>query len=334
MKKYSYNLLKELTETCAVSGDEQAVSAIIRRELETCVSQITYDKLGSVICTKNQGSSFNVVLMAHMDEVGFLIKRINPDGTLKLFNLGNVDLTAVLGTKVKVRGYTGIVCSGDPKNISLENFYIDLGVGSLAAVLKLGIQMGDSVSLWTEFELAQGNIIAKSLDNRIGCAVGIEVFQAFRADYNLHFIGSVQEEVGTRGAQTSISMTEPDICIVLDTASPKDSSYNKEKSRFLGKGACLCFADKGALGNRRLIRKFQEVAEKYQIPFQFDFFSGGGTDAGVVQRYGAGVPVMALIIPVRYCHTANSMASIEDYNNTILLLSKFLEELDPLKSLF
>lgn len=335
MKEYS--LLKELLETHAVSSFEEPIAKIIERELQEHSSEIMRDKLGSIICvSKKSDEKKNVMIIAHMDEVGFMIKSIKSDGTLSLFSLGSVNLISVIGMKVKIistnenKVFKGIIVASDLNKINLDTIYVDMCYSSYQDVIDLGVRIGDQVALDTVYEQYNDRIIANSLDDRVSCSIGIEVFKELskKVNYNLFFVGSVQEEVGTRGAKTSISMVNPDLCIVLDVASPRDSLYHREKSRFLGKGPCICMADRTAIGDKIIISRFVNLAEKYSIPFQYDFLSGGGTDAGAVQKYGYGVRTMALITPVRYCHTAHSMVSISDYDNTKLLLQYFLLSLN------
>lgn len=319
--------IKKITEAHSPSGSEEEVREIIYNELKDSCSSFDYDNLGSIICNLNTGNSFKVVIMAHMDEVGYLVESITKDGKLKLYQLGGIDPTIAINSRVSIKTYSskkiqGIIMSNtSPKETKLENLYIDINCDSSEEVRDLGIEIGDSVTFTSTTEyLDESNIIAKALDDRIGCVLGVEVLKEIKKyplKYNLTFIGSVQEEVGTRGGKTSIEKVKPDLVINLDVATAKEST------RIYKKGPCLVVADKLALANKQLLHKFMEIGKEKNIKFQLDFLKGGGTDNGPASNSGIGISGISIIIPIKNCHTPNSIINEEDYINTFNLLKEF-----------
>jgi len=331
----NFSLLKKLTEISGVSGDERFIRSIIKEELTPYSETIRYDNLGSIICYQQYDPQKpTIALIAHIDEVGFLIQDIDKNGFIRLYALGGISPHQVIGTRVLINHkLLGCIYSDkDPsKDITINNLYVDAGFTTKEEVLSNKIRIGHSISfrVETEYWKNQGIIAGKALDNRISCYIGIEVFKQLfnkQLDSNLIFIGTVQEEVGTRGAITSMNVIELDMAIILDVASSKDI-LPSSKSRLLKYGPCLCIADKSALGNQQIIQLFSEIADNHGIPYQYDILGGGGTDTGAVSLHNKGIPAMAVITPVRYCHTATSLVHQDDILHTITLLIKSIESI-------
>lgn len=326
------DFIKKITEAHSPSGSEEEVREIIYNELKDSCSSFEYDNLGSIICNLNTKNTFKIAIMAHMDEVGFLIESITKDGKLKLFPLGGIDPIIAINRKVTIKTYSskkiqGVIMSNiSPKETKLENLYVDINCDSIEIVRNLGIEIGDSITFISTTEyLDESNIIAKALDDRIGCVLGVEILKEMKKypiKYNLSFIGSVQEEVGTRGGKTSIEKIKPDLVINLDVATAK------ENTRIYKKGPCLVIADKLALANKELLHKFISIGKEKNINFQLDFLKNGGTDNGPASNSGIGIPGISIIIPIKNCHTPHSIMNEEDYMSTFNLLKEFFLYID------
>ncbi len=320
MQQESIKLLKELTDIYGVSGQEGDVSKYIASQLAPYTSDIVYDALGSIIVRGKGNHPLKVAIATHIDEVGFVVKHISPDGKLLVFNLGNISI--IPDTPVMVKTKDGAI-QGVIKTESntYDDLYIDIECSSKEDVYAKGVVEGAWVCFINDFHIDGDTIKAKALDNRISCAVAIELFKELSdsLSYQFYLIGTAQEEVGTRGAKTSTQVVKPDICIVLDVASPKQYKYTK--TRILGEGAVICLADKTALSDIHLVEKFSDIAKKHNIPIQYDSI-GGGTDAGGIQQNN--IKTVTIVIPVDKCHTPECIASTKDYKNTFLLLKEYL----------
>ena len=333
----NFEFIKKITEAHSPSGSEEEVREIIHNELEGICTSFEYDNLGSIICNLNNGNNLKVAIMSHMDEVGYLIESITKDGKLKLFPLGGIDPIIAINRLVNIKTYSSnkiegiIMSSTSPKETKLENLYIDVNCNSIDEVKNLGVEIGDSVTFKADTKyLDENNIVAKALDDRIGCVLGIEILKEMKKyslNYNLSFIGSVQEEVGTRGGKTSIEKLKPDLVINLDVATAK------ENTRIYGSGPCLVVADKLALANKSLLHRFIGIGRDKNINFQLDFLKGGGTDNGPASNSGIGIPGISIIIPVKNCHTPHTIMNEKDYTNTFTLLKEFFLQLNENSSL-
>lgn len=347
MIKENFEYIKKITEAHSPPGREDEVRNLIVEQLKDVAEEILYDNLGSIICrlSKNYHAP-KVALVAHMDEVGFLIKSITKEGYLKLYPLGGIDPHIALGSVVTVMNrfsekIEGIIFTDkNLKDLTFDDLLLDIGCGNQSEVVEMKVRMGDSVTFQRETKfLNKKNIVSKAWDDRVGCILGIEIMKKLKNSKiknDIYFVGTVQEEIGTRGGKTALAKLNPDVAIILDVATAKDTPGVKEKSRNYGKGPCFVIADKLALGNRVLLNYFTDLCEEEKIPYQLDFLSGGGTDNGPATATKYGVPGISIIIPVRNCHTPNTLLNIEDFENTLKILLKAIEKLDEkvMKSIF
>lgn len=325
MIKKNFDYIRRITEAHGPAGSEEEVREIIREELTGVADSFDYDNLGSIICRLNdKATGPKVAMIGHMDEVGFLVQSITSNGYLKLFKMGGIDPVIALGASATIKNRYGkkvegvIFTEGSTKDLTIENLLVDIGAKSRDEVTELGFSIGDSVAFKRETKfLGDKNVVAKSWDDRVGCILGMEIMKKLKnekLDMDLYFIGSVQEEVGTRGGKTSVNKLNPDIVIVLDVAT------GKKETRIYGEGPCIVVADKLALGNKKILNHFEEIAKSENIKYQLDFLAGGGTDNGPATLSGAGVPGLAIIIPVKNCHTPNTIINVEDFENCFKLL--------------
>ena len=336
------DLLRRLCETPGVPGHEDRVRAVVVEELRPLVDELRIDVLGNLVGTKRGTGGPRVMLAAHMDEIGFLVKHIDDDGFLRLQPLGGFDSRVLVAQRVLVHGYAGESLRGvvqpaskpihllDPNDIKppkIEELFVDLGLPN--AEVRAQVEVGDMVTLDRTTETAGGTVISKALDDRLGVYVMIEAVRAMReATAEILVVATTQEEVGLRGAETAGHALEPDIAVALDVTlaadfpgGPKDQVVTR-----LGHGVALKVMDSSHLSHPKLLRHFRDVAETHDIPYQLEVLPRGGTDAGAIQRARGGVAAITLSLPTRYVHTVNEMASVRDIAAGVTLLARYLEE--------
>ncbi len=348
MMEHSLRLLKELTEAPGVPGHEVHVAKVIEENLEG-FAEVSRDKLGSVVA-KKQGSTSSpkVMLAAHMDEVGMMVTSVTKEGVLRFIPLGGWWDQVMLAQRVSVKtargDLPGVIGSKPPhilppderkKVVEKKDMFIDIGAADEAEAKELGVRPGDPVVPVSPFTpMAGGKVImAKALDDRVGCALMIEALQRLREREHpntVYGVGTVQEEVGLRGAKTSVSIVEPDVGIALEVAIAGDTPGIKEHEAQskLGGGPVILLYDASMIPNLRLRDLAVEVAESLDIPYQFDVMTGGATDAGHIHLYASGVPSIVLGVPTRYIHSHVGVLNMDDYRNTVKLLTELLARLD------
>jgi len=339
------NLLKKLCETPGISGYEERIQKVIKEELEKVTDEVKVDKLGNIIGIKKAtqvsgGSpSKKVMVAAHMDEIGFMINYIDKDGFLRFVTVGGFDPKTLIAQRVIVHGEKDIrgVIGSKPIHIleeeekkkppKIKDLFIDVGLKKDEAS-KI-VKAGDFVTLDRDFkELNDKIITAKAFDDRVGVYVMIEALKRIKDCYvDIYAVATVQEEVGVRGAIVSSFSVEPDIGIALDVTIASDIPGTKEEEMVttLGGGTAIALMDSYTISNKKIVDFLRKIAEENKIKYQTDILIGGGTDAGAIQRSKSGVPACTVSIPTRYIHSAVEMCHKEDIENSIKLMSKFLE---------
>ena len=341
------DLIKELTQAGGIAGFESRIADIIETRMRG-FANISKDNLGSVICEKKGGGTPKIMLPGHMDEIGFMAGTITKDGFIKFFPIGGWWDHVLLSQKVIIQtkkgDIKGILTGAKPphimdakereKIVDKKEMYIDIGATSKENAMEMGVHPGDPIVPDTTFEVYPNNmLLAKALDDRIGCALFINLIQALQCATHpntVYGVGTAQEEVGLRGAMTSANIIKPDICITLEVFVPTDTP-GLEKENWecrLGAGPVLGLADSSIIGNRYLIDLIIDIAQKEDIPLQLCFLFGGGTDGGVIQKIGPGVPTVVMGVPARYIHTHYGMINYEDYERTLKLLVALVKSLD------
>lgn len=335
------NLLKQLVMASGTSGDEQEVREILYRELIGQADEITFDGLGSFIARKGSKGP-KVAIIAHMDEVGFIVKHISEDGFLSFDTVGSWWNQSMLNHRVEIRTRSGkvagIIGSIAPHALSEKDkahpmehdaMFIDIGANSAEMVAEMGVAIGDFVCPEPNFtELTSDRILGKALDNRAGCALVAELFkQCDNDEITLYAVATVQEEVGLRGAQTSAEAIQPDIAIVIDTMVTGDTpGFDQIKFPLkLGSGAALALFDKRYIPHQKLKQHLVELAQNIAEPLQFCTMKTGATDGGRYNVMGGGRPVVAFCLPTRYLHANSSMISKADYDSLAKLIERFLK---------
>lgn len=344
-------LLRSLTEAHAVPGFEDEVRAIFVDELSG-LGPVHCDAQGSVYCDL-PGKSPRILVAGHMDEVGFRVQNILPDGFLQFVPLGGWWEHVLLSQPVEVKtreGHKipGVIASKPPhflgpeernQVLPLQAMVIDVGASSRSEVRKdLGIRLGDPVAPLSTFrELAiPDRFMAKAFDNRVGMAGAIQVGQwmgGSGGDNRITVAGTVQEELGLRGAHTLLGEVRPDVAVILE-GPPADDTYGMspgEMQGILGGGVQIRLQDKSALLSPRFTDFAIEVAEENRIPHQVAVRRSGGTDAGAVQQGHGGIPCVVLGTPARYIHTHHAIIDLNDYRAMVALACELTRRLDETK---
>ncbi len=335
-----FKLLEKLCNACAVSGDEGAVRKIILEEVKPYADTVKVDALGNVLVTKN-GSGENkvkVMLDCHMDEVGFMLVADDGDGLYRFELVGGIDVRQLPGKQVfvgkdKTPGVIGArpihLTTADERQrkMPLDALRIDIGPAGKAKI-------GDRATFATQFKRVGPSLMAKSIDNRIGCVILLDLLKNAPANVDLCLSFSVQEEIGLRGAKVAAFHFNPDLAIAIDSTPANDlpvhdgvenAFYNTK----LGAGPAIYTFDRGTLNDPRLIRFLAQTGDEEKIPYQFRQPGGGGTDAGAIHRARAGVPTVSVSVPHRYTHTAISLSRVDDWKNTQALISAALKRITP-----
>ncbi len=341
-------LLKKLANTYGISGYENDVSKIVEDEFNKFMDEVRIDKMGNVIGVRKGGKP-SIMIAAHMDEIGLMVKSIDKDGFIKFVKIGGWFDQILLNTRVVVHGKKdvyGVIGSKPPhlmkedernKGIKADDMFIDIGAKSREEVEKLGIKIGTPISIDMELkELINGRMTGKALDDRIGVAMMIEAVRKARGEATIYAVGTVQEEVGLKGARTAAFSLNPDIAIVCEVAIAGDHPGIEEKNRNIkvDGGAVITVADasgRGLISHPAVLRWLQNIAEKNKIPYQLEVSEGGTTDAAVIHLTREGVPSGVISVPTRYMHSGVEIASINDIRNATKLLTKAIENANEFK---
>lgn len=348
MTQKSIELLTSLTQADGVPGHEAEVREIFRSEL-TGVGTIATDRLGSIFCTRvGCAESPRILLDSHLDEVGFLVQRVTEAGYVKFLPLGGWWTHTLLAQRVtistksgKVPGIIGSVpphllgAGAREKVVEMKDLFIDIGAESAEqAMEEFGVLPGCPITPYGPFQPMKNSKLfaAKAFDNRVGVALVIETLLGLPEGHPNTVIGagSVQEEVGLRGAKTVTASVQPDIAIVLE-GPPADDTPGLDSGAVQGKlggGVQIRLYDPSMIVNPKLGESVIETAKQHQIPYQIAVRQSGGTDGGSIHQVGAGVPSIVLGVPARYVHSHVSIINIDDYAATLELLSHLVREID------
>lgn len=341
--EFDYELLKKLSEASGIPGREDQVRQLIREELGELANGARVDAMGNlVIRVPGPEGAPTVMVSAHMDEIGFIVRHIGDDGYIRVQNLGGFDTRNLFARFVTVHGRDGVSRTGvlnpgvKPIHIStaeerkklpeIEDFVVDLGLP--AETVRDEFRIGDMVTLQQGFQDLGEVVSGKALDDRSGCWTLMETLRRLENPaVNVAAVFSTQEEVGLRGALTSSFAEQPDLGIALDTTLAVDTPGTPGHLSVtrLGEGVGIKVSDSSAISNGWLVDAMADLADEKGIPHQFEVLPRGGTDAGAIQRSRAGVPSITLSTPSRYVHTVTEMAAKRDLEAAVRLLTSFLE---------
>ncbi len=338
-----FDMIKELCLINSVSGNEDNVRDYIISKIEgKC--EYNVDALGNIIVFKKgkNPAKNKVMISAHMDEVGMIVTSVTDDGMLLFDTVGGVDARAIIGRNVLVgdKNIPGVIGSkaihlqtSDEKNqpIKTENLYIDIGADSKQRALEF-VKLGDFTSFYSEYlTLGDDFIKGKALDDRIGCAIMIDMINS-DLQYDAYFTFVVQEEVGLRGAKVAAYSVAPDFAIVLEatTAADISSVSGADQVCVCGEGAVVSFMDRHTIYDKELYNLAFEVANENKILCQTKTKVAGGNDAGAIHTSKSGVRTLAISAPCRYLHTASCMLKESDVSAVGELAKKMHEKMASL----
>jgi endoglucanase len=329
--------LEKLSNACGVTGRENEVKELMIRLMTPYADEIVVDKLENVIAIKKgKLNAPKIMLAAHMDEVGLMVKTITKDGFLQFTKMGGIDDRILPAQKVTVfsrKGpFPGIIGSKPPhiqkeeerkKVTAFDELFIDVGAESREDAMALGVAVGDPVGFDIKYvPLGRDVVIGKALDNRAGCVAMIEALKLMeKTDYTVCAVGTVQEEVGLRGAATAAFGVDPDLAIVLDVTVAGDVPGVREFDTTvkMGKGPALTISDSGLITHPKVLRWLLDTAEEEKIPFQLETGLMGSTDAARISLTRQGIPSGNISIPTRYIHSPVGMLCLKDIENSAKL---------------
>jgi tetrahedral aminopeptidase len=342
----SLEFLKKLCETPAVPGFEEKFSEIVYNELKPFSDTIDIDHMGNVTAFK-KGKGKNprkIMLAGHMDEIALVVRYIDKSGFISFTTLGGFDPRSLVAQRVKVwgkqvlNGAIGIKAAHittpeeRAKIIQIRDMFIDVGLPG-DKVKKL-VTVGDSITLERELIEIGDNVCGKTLDDRVGVYVMIEAFKKMKKNPDdVYAVATVQEEVGVRGARTASYRIDPDIGIAIDVTIAADTPGVEEKdyTTRLGQGTAIKILDSLSISNPKLVKFLRALADRKKIKYQLEILTAGGTDAGAISMTKSGVPSCTISIPNRYTHSVVETSNKKDIEESIKLLTAFLEESDKFK---
>lgn len=337
--------LEQLSNACGVTGREEEVRNLLVKLMKPYVDEIVVDKLENVIAVKKgQKSSAKVMLAAHMDEVGLMVKTISKEGFLRFTKMGGIDDRILLAQKVIVHTRKGplygIIGSKPPhiqkeeerkKIVAYDELFIDVGAKSRENANAIGIKIGDPVAFDVKYaKIGKNVVIGKAFDDRVGCAIMISTLKQLRkTNCTIYAVGTVQEEVGLRGAATAAFGVDPDVGIALDVTVAGDVPGVREFDTNLkmGKGPTLTVTDSGLITHPKVLRLLIDVAEENKIAYQLETGLSGTTDAARISLTRQGVPSGTISVATRYIHSPVGMLNLEDAENAAKLTAAAIQKI-------
>lgn len=331
--------LTKLSDICGVTGREGNVREILSEMLKPYVDEIHIDRMENLIAVKKgKPDAPKIMLAAHMDEIGLMVKTITKNGFLQFSKLGGIDDRILLAQKVTVytqKGvYAGVVGSKPPhiqkederkKIVTSDELFIDIGASSKEDAINAGVSVGDPICFDVKCtEMRNQNMLGKAFDNRAGCAALVETMKLKKdCDCSIYAVGTVQEEVGLRGAGPAAYGIDPDLALALDVTTAGDMPGVREydTSVKLGNGPALTVYDSGTITHPKILRWIRDTASEERIPLQFESGLSGGTDAARISLTRQGVPSGTISIPTRYIHSPAGILNLSDLENTAKLVA-------------
>jgi len=340
-------LIKKFSDAHGISGYEDEIADLLREEIEPLVDEVTVDKMGNVIGIR-AGDGPSVMIAAHMDEIGLMVQHIDDDGFLKVVPVGGWFEQTLLAQRVLIstvdgRRIPGVVGSKPPhmmdaedrkRVVKIKDMFIDCGAANADEAAALGVEVGAPITVDRELlPLGNGLVTGKALDNRAGCVMmisALKILKRKKVRATIQAVGTVQEEVGLKGARTSAYGLSPDVAIATDVTIPGDHpGLTKNDSRIaVGKGPAITIIDaagRGVIARRPVVRWLRETADKAAIPYQLEVGNGGNTDATAINITKAGIPCTVVTVPARYIHSPVEVLSLADLENGAALIAAAIQ---------
>ncbi|MFV0246799.1 MAG: M42 family metallopeptidase [Mycoplasmatales bacterium] len=331
--------VKELADLPGTSGDEYRVKNYLKQNLKG-VDSFIEDGLGGIVGVLDSGKKGkNILVLAHMDEVGFMVKSINDRGLVTLTNIGGFVPAVLTSQRVILhsdkKDYEGVILGLPPhgnkdknKEFTVEELHVDFGFVSNKDAEKKGVMIGDFVTFKNDYqELENNRVVSKAFDNRLGCAALLELFKTYKTKLKkgkIYLGASVQEEAGLRGAGPIVNAINDkiDYALIIDVSPVTD--FDKVTNGSLGEGTLIRVKDPRCILDPKEVRELRKLAKASKIKYQ-EFFSAGGTDAAQVQITNDGYTTCALCVPGRSIHTNNTIIDFKDYEATLKLATKYID---------
>ncbi|HPT39874.1 MAG TPA: M42 family metallopeptidase [Candidatus Omnitrophota bacterium] len=337
-------LLKKILEAPGIPGYESRIAGIMRDELKKSCAEVEIDNLGNVIAKKGKGK-IKIMLAAHMDEIGLMVKHITKEGFLYFIKLGGIDDRILPAQRVIVKAKQGdclgIIGTKPPhlqkdeerkKPLKYEDMFIDIGCRNKEEAEKK-VQIGDVVIFEPNAGILNGNLYyGKAIDNRVGCFALIKIMEKVKTSAQVFAVATTQEEVGLKGARTSAFKIDPDYALAIDTNVAGDTPQitERESALRLGEGVSITIIEasgRGIIVNEKLKDLLINTAKKNKIKYQLDVIEGGMTDGAIIHMNREGVSTGVLSIPTRYIHSPTGVFDIRDLDSAVELAVKAIEDL-------
>jgi len=332
--------LKKFLSVHGISGLEDNVATLMKKELKGKVKKIYEDKVGNVISVKGSGK-LKVLLTAHMDEVGLVVSDIGNDGFIRFAPVGGVDPKILPSRQVKIHTEKGVVNGVIAtktvhvqkkeeleKAYEIKDLFIDVGADDKKSVEKLGINIGDFIEFSEKFiDLHGRRISGRCLDNRVGCTVLTEVMKSINPrNLTVYGVGTVQEEIGLKGARGPMFGIDSDVIVSIDVEISGDTPFLKDEHipLKLDRGPVIGIRDSSYTIDKRLKKLFLDAAKKYKIPYQLGVSTAGTTESTLAILTKDGKPGALIGVPVRYMHSTVEVVDLNDIENTVKLVVKAL----------
>lgn len=338
-------ILKKLAETHGISGYEGDVRKVIETEIKEYVNEIRTDKVGNLMATK-KGKKPSVMIAAHMDEIGLMVKYIEDEGFIRFSPIGGWFDQTLLNQRVILHGsvkVVGVIGSKPPhvmkkeereKVVKMNDMFIDVGASSREEVEKMGIFLGTPITIDRQFaELKNDRVTCKSFDNRAGVVMMIEALKRTNTAFEVYAVATVQEEVGLKGARTSAFDLFPDVAIATEIgiAGGHPGIEKKDAAIEIGKGPVITISDasgRGIITPPLVLNWLKEAASQHNIPYQVSVSEGGTTDATAIFLTKSGIPSGVISVPTRYVHSPVEMLSLKDLEKCSELIARAVECVD------
>lgn len=335
------DLLKKLVESPSISGYEKNIRDLISKEIRPHVDEVKVDKIGNLICRKGSGSP-KIMLVAHMDEVGLMVKYIDEKGFIRFDPVGGWDPKILLARKFEIHGSRGplvAVIGSKPihlqereeeKNpVKIKDMFMDIGAKNRKEAERMGVNVGDFITNHGEFNKIGGSkVTGYGFDDRVGCLELIEVMKNLKNfKGTVYAVGTVKEEIGLVGIRGSAFGLDPDIVIAIDVTTSGDTPELKphEAIARISEGPTLVIKDAISIVQNEIKKWVQDVAKKNKIKLQFDILSHGATDASITPMIREGIPSLSILTPSRYLHTPVEIVDMNDVKNSAKLVTELVK---------
>lgn len=341
-------MFKDLTDAKGIPGNEKEARDVMNKYISPYADEVMYDNLGSLIAKKTGDENGPKIMVAgHLDEIGFMVTRIDDKGFVYFQTTGGWWSQVMLAQRVTIMGsngdVTGVIGSKPPhilsaearkKPVEIKDMFIDIGASSKDEAESFGVKPGDSVVPYFEFTPLKNEklLLAKAWDNRIGCAIAIEVLKQLKDENHpniVYGVGTVQEEVGLRGAKTAANTIKPDIGFGVDVGIAGDTPgvSDHEADSKIGKGPQIVLYDASMVAHKGVRDLVVKTAEENNIPYQYTSMAGGGTDSGSIHLTANGVPSLSITIATRYIHTHAGILHRDDFDHAVKLIVETIKKL-------